>query len=309
MSEQANQSESLGAVFREDPPWPELLVACLATAVLAAVLALAGRSTIGAIEGGPAALLGGLAGYATVPALLCSVGVWIVLWLVTLRSSDHGGVGGIYFLILFGVALVVSICVLYPVTRKNTDEAEIEKLNSSYSEILEKDRSEYTADMGALRLNEALRPAELSKPNFASYRDRSAQAHEIIRKYRDLRVERASELESKIRKSDMSGPLKPQMRKKFDADWNRVQPLILRNWQLEDDGVSELDDIVVLLDRERQGWSVSSGKLMFSDPKLLNSVQNHISKLHKISAQEAGLQRELDASGGKQTSTMSVRPK
>lgn len=152
-------------------------------------------------------------------------------------------------------------------------------------------RREYELELEAIGWSRILDGERIRKDmSLAESRTILRQARDIVSKYRG----QTDELFAQVRHDIETAGLKPEAQRAaiagFDKNAGQGKAQAAELWSLEEETLSQVENIFTLLAAKRNSWHVQQNQIVFNDQSDLDLFNSYLSRINQIMAQQQALQ-------------------
>lgn len=156
------------------------------------------------------------------------------------------------------------------------------------------DSANYRRDLAETGLNAAFVPDHLAKPDgLEKLQSSLSRAQAVVARYKALSHSRPLQTRQAAEGLGLSPNLRSNFLSGIDQTQAKQAPLVAESWQLEEDALEAYRSVLAVLERRR--WSVSSGRIMFSDATDLAEFNRLMDRATNTTSQQTELARRLES--------------
>jgi hypothetical protein len=235
---------------------------------------------------------------------------WAILWFGYVRKTGRR-VAGRYWLALMATSLatglvakayldyqyqllaggLTSVLEKYHSGKTNIDPqslaaggaGKIEATLRSIAGTFAGDAESYERELNATGFANLLSAANLkSDPDLSKPKYIIQQAQTVVRKYRQISIDRIASMPSLIDHSDLPNAIKVEVIEGMNESLPQATRSTERAWKLQADTMDEYAAIIQLLARSRGSWQVAGDQVSFDRQADLDAYQAHIAKIQAM---------------------------
>jgi len=153
-------------------------------------------------------------------------------------------------------------------------------------------RNDYLVEIDAIGWNKILDPQRIARDTtLAESKATVRKAKEIVKRYKEKTDSLLADTRQEINALNLSTIEKADMTQAFDRGMQKCRHQLDGMWELENEIVLEVEEMIDLLSRNRGKWFVSEEQLLFLSDDDATTYNSHLASINDLVAEQEQLRR------------------